>query len=74
MRKAIKLYALITQFILNLILGGILGAILGKNIDPDGTGEALYAGVGLIIGLFVSMILLWQFFRNERISKINDDK
>lgn len=69
MRRAIKIYVLVTQFIFNMILGGILGAIYGKHVDPEGISESLYAGIGLVVGLFVSMILIWQFFKNERISK-----
>lgn len=73
MKRAIRIYVLVTQFILNMILGGILGAMLGKHVDPDGIKEALYAGIGLVLGLFISMLLLWQFFRNERISQVEDE-
>jgi uncharacterized membrane protein YfcA len=73
MRKAIKVYVLVTQFIFNMILGGILGAMLGKYLDPEGTSEAIYSGIGLILGLFVSMLLLYQFFRNERLTKVDNE-
>lgn len=72
MRRAIKIYVLVTQFIINMILGGILGAMLGKYIDPEGISEALYAGSGLILGLLISMMLLWQFFKNDKISEDKD--
>lgn len=74
MRRAIKVYVLVTQFIFNMILGGILGAMLGKYQDPEGTSEALYSGIGLILGLFVSMLLLYQFFRNERLTKVDNEE
>lgn len=73
MKRAIRIYVLVTQFIFNMILGGILGALLGKYLDPLGTSEALFAGIGLIIGLLVSLILLWQFFTNERINSKSDE-
>lgn len=74
MRRAIKIYVLVTQFIFNMVIGGILGAMLGKHVDPHGVSEALFAGTGLVLGLFVSMLLLWQFFRSERIKEANEDE
>nr|WIF88024.1 hypothetical protein QOL21_05960 [Acholeplasma laidlawii] len=48
--------------------------MLGKYQDPEGTSEALYSGIGLILGLFVSMLLLYQFFRNERLTKVDNEE
>ncbi len=72
MKKAIRLYVLITQFIFTMVLGGILGAIYGKSIDPEGTSETLFAGLGLVIALFISMLLIIQFVRNERLTEKDD--
>lgn len=72
MKRAVRLYVLVTQFIFTMVLGGILGAIIGKSVDPEGTSETLYAGIGLVIGLFISMILIIQFMKNEKLAKHDD--
>ncbi len=72
MKRAIRLYVLVTQFIFTMVLSGILGAIIGKSTDPEGTSETLYAGIGLVIGLFISMMLILQFMKNEKLAKHDD--
>lgn len=69
MKRAVRLYVLVTQFIFSMVVLGLLGAMLGKHVDPDGNGQSLYAGIGLVLALFLNMILIFQFLRNERLRK-----
>lgn len=71
MKKAIRLYVLVTQFIFTMVLGGILGAVFGEKANPDG-GDSIGSGIGLIISFFISILMIWQFIRNERLTSKDD--
>lgn len=65
MRKAVHIYAFASQVILTLVVLGVAGVIIGNRIDPDGHYPALFAGIGLIIGLFLDVIFIIQYMKAE---------
>lgn len=72
MRKALNVYVLATQLIFTLLVMAIAGILLGKHLDPEGSLNAILAGVGLIIGLMLDVLFIFQFMRfqarNEKAS------
>jgi len=54
--KSLKVYALITQFIFQLLILGVLGYFIGYKIDPDGILKGILAVVGVLIGLIAFII------------------
>jgi hypothetical protein len=54
--KSLKVYALITQFIFQLLILGVLGYFIGYKIDPDGILKGVLAVVGVVIGLIAFII------------------
>ena len=54
--KNLKVYALITQFIFQLLILGVLGYFIGYKIDPDGILKGVLAVVGVLIGLIAFII------------------
>ncbi len=54
--KSLKVYALITQFIFQLLILGVLGYFIGYKIDPDGILKGVLAVVGVLIGLIAFII------------------
>lgn len=70
MKRAVWLYALITQFIVTMIVLAIAGYLLGGHLDPNGNLDVTLAGVGLGISFFINMILIYNFMKqSERIDK-----
>ncbi|CCV64818.1 conserved hypothetical protein [Alteracholeplasma palmae J233] len=67
MKKGFKAYAVATQIIATLLGGGILGLFIAKVTKADSTKTAIYAGVGLVIGLFSGMVLIYQYIKTENI-------
>lgn len=66
MRKAIRIYVLATQLILTLALMGVIGIFVGKKYYSDNSMMTpILAGVGLIVGLFLDILFIFQFLRNE---------
>lgn len=54
--KNLKIYALITQFIFQLLILGVLGYYLGYKIDPDGVLKGILAVIGAVIGVIAFII------------------
>lgn len=54
--KNLKIYALVTQFIFQLLILGVLGYFIGYKIDPDGILKGVLAVVGVLIGLIAFII------------------
>ncbi len=54
--KNLKVYALITQFVFQLLILGVLGYYLGYKIDPDGILKGILAVVGVLIGVIAFII------------------
>ncbi|MCR5307615.1 MAG: hypothetical protein K6E24_01285 [bacterium] len=54
--KNLKVYALITQFVFQLLILGVLGYFIGYKIDPDGLLKGILAIVGVLIGLIAFII------------------
>lgn len=64
MRKGLKIYVLVTQLIMTLIILGVSGILIGRRIG-DGSKASLFAGIGLIIGVFTNLIFIINFIKNE---------
>ena len=56
--KNLKIYALVTQFVFQLLALGVLGYYLGYKIDPDGILKGVLAVAGVLIGLIAFIIQL----------------
>lgn len=56
--KNLKVYALVTQFIFQLLILGVLGWFIGYKIDPDGVLKGILAVVGVVIGVIAFIIQL----------------
>ncbi|MBP5445785.1 MAG: hypothetical protein J6Y28_06400 [Acholeplasmatales bacterium] len=56
--KNLKVYALVTQFIFQLLILGVLGWFIGYRIDPDGVLKGILAVVGVVIGVIAFIIQL----------------
>ena len=54
--KNLKVYALITQFVFQLLILGVLSYFIGYKIDPDGLLKGILAIVGVLIGLIAFII------------------
>ncbi len=54
--KNLKVYALVTQFVFQLLILGVLGYFIGYKIDPDGILKGVLAVVGVLIGLIAFII------------------
>ena len=54
--KNLKVYALITQFVFQLLILGVLGYFIGYKIDPDGLLKGILAIAGVLIGLIAFII------------------
>ena len=54
--KHLKVYALITQFVFQLLILGVLGYFIGYKIDPDGLLKGILAIAGVLIGLIAFII------------------
>ena len=54
--KNLKVYALVTQFIFQLLILGVLGYFIGYKIDPDGVLKGILAVVGVVIGIVAFII------------------
>ena len=54
--KNLKVYALITQFIFQLLILGVLGYFIGYKIDPDGVLKGILAVIGVVIGVIAFII------------------
>lgn len=63
MRKALNVYVLATQLIFTLVVLAVVGVFIGRYLDPEGPLDAILAGVGLIIGLILDLIFIFQFMR-----------
>ena len=56
--KNLKVYALVTQFLFQLLILGVLGWFIGYKIDPDGVLKGILAIVGVLIGVVAFIIQL----------------
>lgn len=56
--KNLKVYALVTQFVFQLLILGVLGWFIGYKIDPDGVLKGILAVVGVVIGVIAFIIQL----------------
>ena len=56
--KILKVYALVTQFVFQLLILGVLGWFIGYKIDPDGILKGVLAIVGALIGVIAFIIQL----------------
>lgn len=56
--KNLKVYALVTQFVFQLLILGVLGWFIGYKIDPDGILKGVLAIVGALIGVIAFIIQL----------------
>lgn len=56
--KNLKVYALVTQFIFQLLILGVLGWFIGYRIEPDGILKGILAVVGAVIGVIAFIIQL----------------
>ena len=56
--KNLKVYALVTQFVFQLLILGVLGWFIGYKIDPDGILKGVLAIVGAMIGVVAFIIQL----------------
>ena len=56
--KNLKVYALVTQFIFQLLILGVLGWFIGYKIDSDGILKGVLAIVGVLIGVIAFIIQL----------------
>ncbi len=56
--KKLKIYALITQFIFQLLILGVLGWFIGYKIDPEGVLKGILAVIGAVIGVIAFIIEL----------------
>ena len=56
--KNLKVYALVTQFVFQLLILGVLGWFIGCKIDPDGILKGVLAIVGALIGVIAFIIQL----------------
>ena len=56
--KNLKVYALVTQFVFQLLILGVLGWFIGYKIDPDGILKGVLAVIGALIGLVAFIIQL----------------
>lgn len=65
MRRAVRLYVLVTQFIFTTIILSICGYILGNHLEPNGTLGITLAGAGLGIAFFVNIIMIYQFMKKR---------
>ena len=54
--KNLKVYALVTQFIFQLLILGVLGYFIGYKIDPDSVLKGVLAVVGVLIGIIAFII------------------
>ena len=54
--KNLKVYALVTQFIFQLLILGVLGYFIGYKIDPDSVLKGVLAVVGVLIGVIAFII------------------
>ena len=54
--KNLKVYALVTQFVFQLLILGVLGWFIGYKIDPDGILKGILAVVGAVIGVIAFII------------------
>ena len=56
--KNLKVYALVTQFVFQLLILGVLGWFIGYKINPDGILKGVLAIVGALIGVIAFIIQL----------------
>ena len=56
--KNLKVYALVTQFVFQLLILGVLGWFIGYKIDPDGILKGVLAVIGVIVGIIAFIIQL----------------
>ena len=56
--KNLKVYALVTQFVFQLLILGVLGWFIGYKIDSDGILKGVLAIVGVLIGVIAFIIQL----------------
>ena len=56
--KNLKVYALVTQFVFQLLILGVLGWFIGDKIDPHGVLKGILAIVGVLIGVVAFIIQL----------------
>ena len=56
--KNLKVYALVTQFVFQLLILGVLGWFIGYKIDPDSVLKGILAVVGVVIGVVAFIIQL----------------
>ncbi|MCR5462877.1 MAG: hypothetical protein K6E87_07440 [bacterium] len=56
--KNLKVYALVTQFVFQLLILGVLGWFIGYKIDPEGILKGVLAIVGVLIGVIAFIIQL----------------
>ena len=56
--KNLKVYALVTQFVFQLLILGVLGWFIGYKIDSDGILKGVLAIVGAMIGVIAFIIQL----------------
>ena len=54
--KNLKVYALVTQFIFQLLILGVLGYFIGYKIDPDSVLKGVLAVIGVVIGVIAFII------------------
>ena len=54
--KNLKVYALVTQFVFQLLILGVLGWFIGYKIDPDGILKGILEVVGAVIGVIAFII------------------
>ena len=56
--KNLKIYALVTQLIFQLLILGVLGWFIGYKINPDSVLKGILAIVGVVIGVIAFIIQL----------------
>lgn len=66
MRKGLRAYAVATQFIASILGGALIGLFIAQRQGLDSTYIAIYTGVGLVIGLFSGIVVIFQFIRVEQ--------
>ena len=66
MKKGLRAYAAATQFIASILGGALIGLFIARKNGMGSTYVAIYTGVGIVIGLFSGIVVIFQFIKVEQ--------
>ncbi len=65
MKKALRLYAIISEFIIVTIGLGIGGYYLGQHLKPEGDLNVILGSAGIGLSFFVNIIMIYQVMKSK---------